>query len=168
MTDVTNDDSASVDVITGNQTSTDVPDDETPISVDVIVDEVFVDVVSDQNADIDVFVEGQGPIDATSGSDVVVQADAIGNLAGPPGPQGIPGPPGPQGEGMGVEALAYRHVQQVASETWIVNHPLPYRPNISVTDSAGQEIWPGDTQYISSSTIQLTFSSSVGGEAYLT
>lgn len=168
MTDVTQNDTPSVDVISGDQTVSVDTDDNSPVSVDVVVDEVFVDVVTDQVSDVDIFVQGQGPIDATGSPDIIVEADAFGDLAGPPGPQGPPGPPGPQGEGMGVESLAFRHVQASAADVWIVNHTLPFRPNIAVIDSAGQEIWPGEINYLSSSTIELTFSSSVGGEAYLT
>jgi hypothetical protein len=168
MTDVSQNDTPPVDVISGDQTVSVDTDDNAPVSVDVVVDEVFVDVVSDQVSDVDIFVQGQGPIDATGSPDIIVEADAFGDLAGPPGPQGPPGPPGPQGEGMGVESLAFRHVQTMASDMWIINHPLPFRPNVTVIDSTGQEIWPGETQYVSSATVQLTFSSAVGGEAYLT
>lgn len=169
MSDVTQDTTPpAVDIISGDQAVDVSEEDNSPPVVDVVVDETFVDVVTDQGSDVDIFVQGQGPIDATSGPDIIVEADAFGELAGPPGPQGPPGPPGPQGEGMGVESLAYRHLQTMAAETWIINHPLPFRPNVSVTDSSGREIWPGEINYISSSTIELTFSSSVGGEAYLT
>jgi hypothetical protein len=86
---------------------------------------------------------------------------------GPPGPQGIPGPQGEMGP-AGTESGAYRHVQLTAATIWTITHNLPYRPNVSVVDSSGSEIWPGVTQYISSTTVQLTFSAAVGGEAYLT
>lgn len=169
MTDISQENMPpAVDVIPGEQPIDISEEDNSPPAVDVVVDEVFVDVVTDQGSDVDIFVQGQGPIDATSGSDIIVEADAFGDLAGPPGPQGPPGPPGPQGEGMGVESLAYLHSQPTADTKWTINHPLPFRPNVSVIDSSGREIWPGEINYISSSTIELTFSSSVGGEAYLT
>jgi len=169
MTDVTSGNIPPVvDVIIEDKTTVDASEDDNSEAVDVIVEEVVVDVVSDHGADVDITVEEQGPIEAYPGSMITVEADAIGSVMGPPGPPGPVGPPGPQGEGLDVDSLAYRHVQSASSTTWIINHPLPFRPNISVIDSAGQEIFPGETQYISSSTIQLTFSSSVGGEAYLT
>lgn len=62
---------------------------------------------------------------------------------------------------------SYRHVQTTADTTWIISHDLPFRPNVSVVDSSGSEIWPGNVQHISATSVQLTFSAAVGGEAYL-
>src|SRR5580765_5310049 len=94
-------------------------------------------------------------------------------LRGPPGPEGPEGPKGDQGpegpEGPpGTSSGSYRHVQTTASTLWVITHDLQYRPNVAVVDSAGSEIWPGAVQYISSTTVHLTFSAAVGGEAYLT
>lgn len=109
----------------------------------------------------------------------VIDIGEVGGPTGPPGPegpQGDPGPPGPQGDQgppgdiqlVGDEVLAYRHIQTTAATVWSIVHNLPFRPNVSVVDSTGSEIWPGDTRYLSSTTVQLTFSAAVGGEAYLT
>ena len=62
---------------------------------------------------------------------------------------------------------SYRHIQSTADTTWTIPHNLPFRPNVAVVDSSGREIWPGDVYHVSSTTVQLTFSAAVGGEAYL-
>ena len=67
----------------------------------------------------------------------------------------------------GVPALGYRHVQASAATTWSITHGLSFRPNVAAIDSTGQEIWPGAVSYPSDTTVQLTFSAAVGGEAYL-
>lgn len=51
-------------------------------------------------------------------------------LAGPVGPQG---PQGPQGISGG-EAAAYYHTQVAPSASWVINHNLGYRPNITVEE----------------------------------
>ncbi|HKE87306.1 MAG TPA: hypothetical protein VKB50_26290 [Vicinamibacterales bacterium] len=65
-------------------------------------------------------------------------------------------------------ALAYRHVQATAATTWAITHNLSFRPNVTAVDSTGRAIWPGALDYLSDTTVQLTFSAAVGGEAYLT
>jgi len=67
----------------------------------------------------------------------------------------------------GAPTLAYRHVQSSAATTWSITHNLSFRPNVAAVDSTGREIWPGATDYTSATTVQLTFSAAVGGEAYL-
>jgi len=64
-------------------------------------------------------------------------------------------------------SASYRHVQPTGSTSWVIPHNLGYYPNVAVVDSAGTEIFPGTVQYDSVNQITLTFSSSVGGEAYL-
>jgi hypothetical protein len=73
------------------------------------------------------------------------------------GAQGAPGTPGDY----------YRHVQTAPSTSWVINHGLAFRPNVSVVDSSGREVWPGAVEYPSAGTVTLTFSAAVGGEAYL-
>jgi hypothetical protein len=63
--------------------------------------------------------------------------------------------------------LAYRHVQATAATTWSITHNLSFRPNVTAVDSTGRAIWPGALDYTSATTVQLTFSAAVGGEAYL-
>jgi hypothetical protein len=64
-------------------------------------------------------------------------------------------------------ALAYRHVQATAATTWTITHNLSFWPNVTVVDSTRREMWPGEVDYPSATTVQLTFSAAVGGEAYL-
>jgi hypothetical protein len=87
--------------------------------------------------------------------------------AGPPGPAGPQGPPGPQGPAGTTPVVSYRHVQAVADTVWSITHGLSYRPNVSAVDSTGREMWPGIVDYPSATTVQLTFSAAVAGEAYL-
>ena len=83
---------------------------------------------------------------------------------GPAGPQGAQGPQGPAGDpGTG----AYRHVQATAATVWTITHGLAFRPNTTAVDSTGREIIPGAVDYPSATSVTLTFSSAVGGEAYL-
>src|SRR5262245_6033901 len=35
--------------------------------------------------------------------------------------------------------LAYRHVQSIATDTWVINHGLNKYPGVSVVDTAGDE-----------------------------
>jgi hypothetical protein len=62
---------------------------------------------------------------------------------------------------------SYRHVQSTAATTWSITHNLAFRPNVSVVDSTGREMWPGAVDYPSATAVTLTFSAAVGGEAYL-
>jgi hypothetical protein len=64
-------------------------------------------------------------------------------------------------------ALAYRHVQATATTVWTIAHNLSFRPNVAAVDSTGREMWPGAVDYPSATTVELTFSAAVGGEAYL-
>jgi hypothetical protein len=80
------------------------------------------------------------------------------------GPQGAQGPQGPQGDPSG--PVSYTHTQYSASATWSITHNLGYKPNVTVSDSAGTII-EGEIAYPSSSTIVLNFSSAFAGTAYL-
>lgn len=64
-------------------------------------------------------------------------------------------------------AVGFRWVQVSAATTWTINHNLGYYPNVSVVDSTRTQIFPGDVKYIDTANVQLDFSASVGGEAYL-
>jgi hypothetical protein len=107
--------------------------------------------------------------------------------AGATGPAGPPGPTLPGGTtgdvltklsnvdgdvawqvppGGGGFTVAYRHVQSSAASTWTINHGLTFRPNVTAVDSTGHEITPGDVNYTTGTQVVLTFSASVGGEAY--
>jgi len=64
-------------------------------------------------------------------------------------------------------SLGYRYVQASAAPTWTITHSLSFRPNVTAVDSTGREIIPGDVNYPNATTVTLTFSAAVGGEAYL-
>jgi hypothetical protein len=71
------------------------------------------------------------------------------------------------GEPGGGATLAYRYYQTTPSTQWNINHPLTFRPNVTVVDSAGGQVFPGAVSYPSDSQVQLSFSAALGGEAYL-
>lgn len=73
---------------------------------------------------------------------------------------GIPG-------GGGSQVLGFHYTQATAATTWVINHGLSFYPNVTVCDSTGQEIYPGGLTYPNATTVQLTFSAAVGGDAYL-
>lgn len=60
----------------------------------------------------------------------------------------------------------YTHIQDVASDTWTINHNLEYYPNIEIVDSAGTAVI-GNYQYVNVNTIVATFASPFAGKAYL-
>jgi hypothetical protein len=80
-------------------------------------------------------------------------------LYGPPGPKGDPGPAGPAGG-------SYLHVQAVPAAVWNITHGLGFYPNVTAVDSTRREVWC-ETEYPSTTTVRLTFSAALGGEAYL-
>jgi len=101
----------------------------------------------------------------------VVETTAYGlqgpvGAMGPMGPQGVDGPTGPPGP-PGPSGGTYTFSQPVGATQWTINHNLGFKPNVSVVDSTGDQIFPGDIQYTSGSAVTLSFSSAVGGEAYL-
>lgn len=57
---------------------------------------------------------------------------------GPQGPQGVAGSIGPQGL-SGVKP-DYTHTQISASSSWIVNHNLGFKPNVSLYTMGGVEM----------------------------
>jgi hypothetical protein len=60
----------------------------------------------------------------------------------------------------------YRHVQSAASDTWTINHPLGYRPAVSLEDSAGS-LFCADVTYPDETTVVVHLSAAVGGYANL-
>ena len=72
---------------------------------------------------------------------------------------GIIGPQGPPG-------TTYIHHQQVAAKTWRVEHDLGGYPSVTVVDSSGRYVI-GDVQYLDENTIEVSFSASFAGKAYL-
>lgn len=53
-----------------------------------------------------------------------------------------------------------------AIATWLIHYELPFTPNVTTTDLAGQEIH-GIVEYLNASTLSITFSTPVSGWAYL-
>jgi hypothetical protein len=62
-----------------------------------------------------------------------------------------------------------RHVfvQQSASTTWIIEHTLGGKPQVTIVDSADTHVF-GDVQYNGNTQITVTFSAAFSGKAYLT
>jgi hypothetical protein len=77
---------------------------------------------------------------------------------------GAPGPAGPAGDGGAGQN--YTHSQYLPSEVWTIQNPLPFVPNISVFDSSGSQVF-GDVQILSTTQIQIRFTASFAGLAYL-
>ena len=61
--------------------------------------------------------------------------------------------------------IAYRHTQSTADEVWVIKHGLTFNPNVTAVDSTGREVI-GEVDYPDADTVVLTFSASLGGEAY--
>lgn len=61
----------------------------------------------------------------------------------------------------------YVHEQGEASNVWIINHNLNKRPQITVTDSAGN-VQSGVEKYIDDNTVEIYFNNKFKGTAILT
>ena len=70
------------------------------------------------------------------------------------------GPPGPAGSGG-----TYVHNQSTPAAVWTITHGLSYAPNLTVVDSAGEQV-EGEVDY-AGSTVTVTFSAAFSGKAYL-
>ncbi len=60
----------------------------------------------------------------------------------------------------------YRHVQSVASATWIVTHNLGKYPAVQVVDTTKRGVI-GDVRYVSNNVIEVLFGAAFAGEAYV-
>lgn len=94
----------------------------------------------------------------------VVTQTILQGPKGEKGDQGDIGPTGPQGP-QGEDAF-YEHDQMIAAATWNITHNLSKYPSVTVVTSAGDEV-EGDVSYPSANTVQLNFSASFAGKAYL-
>lgn len=65
-----------------------------------------------------------------------------------------------------LQTTTYMHRQDASSDTWNVNHNLNKYPSVSVVDS-GDNVVYGDVTYIDKNNLQIKFSTSFGGKAYL-
>lgn len=63
-------------------------------------------------------------------------------------------------------AIAYHHVQGTPSASWVINHNLGWKPNVTVQDSGGSVV-VGEISYTSTNSLTLTFSGAFSGNAYL-
>jgi hypothetical protein len=75
------------------------------------------------------------------------------------------GPPGPAGSGEGGGGW-YRHAQAAPTDTWLIAHPLGYRPAVAIEDSAGSVV-EGDVTYPDDYTVVVRFAVPIGGYANL-
>lgn len=53
-----------------------------------------------------------------------------------------------------------------ASTVWVMDHVLPFRPNVTTVLTGGQEIM-SDVDYVSPTRVQVTFATPRSGEIYL-
>jgi len=63
-------------------------------------------------------------------------------------------------------SVNYIHTQSIASDVWVIEHPLQKFPSVTIIDT-GDNVVFGDIQYINTGTIQITFSAAFSGKAYL-
>ena len=78
------------------------------------------------------------------------------------GIQGIQGITGLTGATGGVKT----YLQSVPASTWAINHRLGFFPNVTTVTSAGDKI-EGDIKYLDLDNLTVSFSSPLGGSAYL-
>lgn len=62
--------------------------------------------------------------------------------------------------------ISFIFSQGVASSTWTIVHNLNFFPNVTIVDSAGDEVI-GDIHYSNINTIIVHFSGAFSGKAYL-
>ena len=82
-----------------------------------------------------------------------------------PGPQGEAGLSGVQSDEI-VSLVSYRHIQNVLSTVWTVNHNLNFYPNVTVYNSAGAMV-EGTVNHINAVSLTITFSDQISGKAHL-
>lgn len=82
-----------------------------------------------------------------------------------PGPQGPSGLSGVQQSEI-VELVSYRHTQNVLSTEWTVNHNLNFYPNVTVFNSAGDQV-EGTVTHTNETSLTINFSTPLSGKAHL-
>jgi len=60
----------------------------------------------------------------------------------------------------------YTHIQDVSSDTWVINHNLDFYPSVEIVNSAGVAVI-GDYEYVNNNTIIANFTDPFAGKAYL-
>jgi hypothetical protein len=99
-------------------------------------------------------------------------------VAGPQGPQGEPGisgsdinttddlTEGTTNKYFKVDRVSYEYTQGSASNSWVINHNLGFKPNVTVVDSAGN-IVEGEIAYTNTNSLTVSFQSAFSGYAYI-
>lgn len=64
------------------------------------------------------------------------------------------------------QTVAYAHTQNVTSASWLINHNLGFKPNVTVVDSAGT-IVEGEITYTNTNSLTVHFTNAFSGHAYL-
>jgi hypothetical protein len=65
-----------------------------------------------------------------------------------------------------VARVSFEHTQGSASDAWVINHNLGFKPNVTVVDSAGT-LYEGEITYTNTNSLTVSFSASFSGKAYL-
>ena len=65
-----------------------------------------------------------------------------------------------------IARVSYDHTQGSVSNTWVINHNLGFKPNVTVVDSAGT-IYEGEITYTNTNSLTVSFSTAFSGMAYL-
>jgi hypothetical protein len=82
-----------------------------------------------------------------------------------PGPQGPGGADGVQSDEI-IALVSYRHTQNTALTTWTVNHNLNFYPNVTVYNTAGDQV-EGVVNHTNETQLTITFSSAIAGKAHI-
>lgn len=64
------------------------------------------------------------------------------------------------------QAATYTHSQITPADTWTINHDLGKYPSVTIVDSARNTVI-GSVRYVSTDIVELTFTTSFAGKAYL-
>lgn len=104
-------------------------------------------------------LNGQGSPSDSLGIDGEFYIDIVTNKMYGPKTGGVWGDPVNLGG-------TYTHVQDSASNTWVINHNLDYYPNVEIVNSAGVAV-VGDYQFINPNVVIATFTDPFAGKAYL-
>jgi hypothetical protein len=71
------------------------------------------------------------------------------------------------GAGAEEQLLAYRHIQVTPATVWNIDHGLSFYPHVTIVDSSHREVFPDHIDFPTATTVVVTFSAAIGGEAYL-
>jgi len=82
-----------------------------------------------------------------------------------PGPQGPGGVDGVQADDI-VGLVSKTHTQNAALTTWTVSHNLNFYPNVTVINTAGDQV-EGSVTHIDETQLTISFSIATAGKAHL-